>query len=141
MIPAAPARSIGRRLGKQSPSVKLQHDGVTFSNGRCGVMYVMRIRWIILLVGALLASPASAAPDSSTDVVRDPAVRVGPIVGGALACRNIVRSRLQIVPAVAGRSTLLLGDENALAKYFAGEPRAPRRTGAAAHGAFGSMSS
>jgi hypothetical protein len=76
----------------------------------------------MLLIGALLASPASAAPDSSTDVVRDLAVRVGPIVGGALACRNIVRSRLQIVPAVAGYTTLVLDDKNALAKYFAGEP-------------------
>jgi branched-chain amino acid transport system substrate-binding protein len=76
----------------------------------------------MLLISALLASPASAAPDSSIDVVRDLALRVGPIVGGALACRNIVRSRLQIVPAVAGHSTLVLDHENALAKYFAGKP-------------------
>jgi len=76
----------------------------------------------MFLVGALLASPASAAPDGSTDVVRDLAVRVGPIVGGALARRNIVRSRLQIVPAVAGHSTPVLDHKNALAKYFVGEP-------------------
>src|SRR6266705_3116641 len=101
MIPAAPARDTGRRRGKLSPSVKLQHDGATFSNGPCGVMCVMRTRWIMFLVGALLAPPASASPDGSTDVVRDLAVRVGPVVGGALARRDIVRSRLQIVPAVA----------------------------------------
>jgi len=49
------------------------------------------------LAGALLASPASAARDGSADVVRDLAVRVGPIVGGALICRDIVRSRLQVI--------------------------------------------
>jgi hypothetical protein len=57
----------------------------------------MRIRWTMFLAAALLASPANAARDCSTDVVRDLAVRVGPIVGGALACREIVRSRLQVI--------------------------------------------
>jgi len=51
----------------------------------------------MFLACALLASPASAARDGSADVVRDLAVRVGPIVGGALACREIARSRLQII--------------------------------------------
>ena len=74
----------------------------------------------MFLVGALLAPPASASPDGSTDVVRDLAVRVGPVVGGALARRDIVRSRLQIVPA--GHSALVPDYKNALAKYFAGEP-------------------
>lgn len=50
----------------------------------------------MFLACALLASPASAARDGSADVVRDLAVRVGPIVGGTLACREIVRSRPQI---------------------------------------------
>jgi hypothetical protein len=57
----------------------------------------MRTRWTMFLACALLASPASAARNGSADVVRDLAVRVGPIVGGALACREIVRSRLQII--------------------------------------------
>ncbi len=81
----------------------------------------------MLLAGALLASPASAAPDGSTDVVRDLAIRVGPIVGGTLACRDIVRSRLQVI--VDKFHTVIrdtAGNEadykNALAKYFAGEP-------------------
>jgi Periplasmic binding protein len=82
----------------------------------------MRIQWIMFLVGALLASPAGAAPDGGTDVIRDLAVRVGPIVGGASTCRDIVRSRLELVPAVAGHSTLVLDYQTALAKYFAGEP-------------------
>jgi len=51
----------------------------------------------MFLACALLASPASAAPDGSADVVRDLAVRAGPIVGGALACREIRRSRLQVI--------------------------------------------
>jgi branched-chain amino acid transport system substrate-binding protein len=55
----------------------------------------MRSR-IVFLVGALLASPASAAANS-VDIVRDLAGRVGPIVGAALSCRDIARSRLQVV--------------------------------------------
>jgi len=81
----------------------------------------------MLLAGALLASPASGAPDGSTDVVRDLAIRVGPIDGGTLACRDIVRSRLQVI--VDKFHTVIrdtAGNEadykNALAKYFAGEP-------------------
>jgi branched-chain amino acid transport system substrate-binding protein len=57
----------------------------------------MRFSWTMALVGALLAAPASAAPTSSTNLVRDLAFRVGPIVGAALACREIARSRLQII--------------------------------------------
>lgn len=87
----------------------------------------MRTRWIMLLAGALLASPASAAPDGSTDVVRDLAIRVGPIVGGTLACRDIVRSRLQVIvdkfhTVIRDTAGNEADDKNALAKYFAGEP-------------------
>jgi hypothetical protein len=57
----------------------------------------MRCYWTVFFVGALLASPASAASDSGTDVVRDLAGRVGPIVGAALACRDIARTRLQVI--------------------------------------------
>jgi hypothetical protein len=124
-------------------------------------MYVMRIRWIMFLVGALLASPASAAPDGSIDVVRNLAVRVGPVVGGALACRNIVRSRLQVIVGKshtvsrdaagneAQRSDLRgcsiaastrLGSTSPLTlNDFCGTAR--RRAEAAAHGAFDSTSS
>ena len=46
----------------------------------------MRTRWIVSFIGVLLAFPACAASDS-TDVVRDLASRVGPVVGVAVACR------------------------------------------------------
>jgi hypothetical protein len=57
----------------------------------------MRTRWTMFLACALLASPASAARDGRADAVRELAVRAGPIVGGALACREIVRSRPHII--------------------------------------------
>jgi branched-chain amino acid transport system substrate-binding protein len=57
----------------------------------------MRGCWTVFFVGALLASPASATSNSGTDVVRDLASRVGPIVGAALACRDIARARLQVI--------------------------------------------
>ena len=57
----------------------------------------MNLRWTILLVSALLAGAAEAAPDDKTDVVRDLAGRVGPMVGSALACRDIARPRTQVI--------------------------------------------
>jgi ABC-type branched-subunit amino acid transport system substrate-binding protein len=45
----------------------------------------------------LLAGAAEAAPGDKTDVVRDLAGRVGPIVGSALACRDIARPRIQLI--------------------------------------------
>jgi branched-chain amino acid transport system substrate-binding protein len=56
----------------------------------------MSPRWIIILVGAVLANVASAA-GSSIDVVRDLAGHVGPIVGQALACPDIARPRVQAI--------------------------------------------
>jgi branched-chain amino acid transport system substrate-binding protein len=49
------------------------------------------------LFGVLLASAAGAAPGNKTDVVRDLAGRVGPIVGSALACQDIARPRIRVV--------------------------------------------
>src|SRR6202140_2405909 len=57
----------------------------------------MTPRWMAALFGALLASAASAAPGGNTDVVRDLAGRVGPIVGSALACTDIARPRIQAI--------------------------------------------
>jgi branched-chain amino acid transport system substrate-binding protein len=54
-------------------------------------------RWITALFGALLVGAAGAAPGSNTDVVRDLAGRVGPIVGSALACTDIPRPRIQAI--------------------------------------------
>jgi ABC-type branched-subunit amino acid transport system substrate-binding protein len=44
-----------------------------------------------------LAGTAGAAAGDKTDVVRDLAGRVGPIVGSALACRDIARPRIQAI--------------------------------------------
>ncbi len=56
----------------------------------------MTLRWTVVF-GALLAGAASAAAGDKTDVVRDLAGRVGPVVGSALACRDIARPRIQII--------------------------------------------
>jgi hypothetical protein len=45
----------------------------------------------------LLAGAAQAAPGDKKDVVRDLAGRVGPMVGSALACRDIARPRIQVI--------------------------------------------
>src|SRR6202051_2720753 len=57
----------------------------------------MTHRWIAVLFSVLLASTADAAPGGNTDVVRDLAGRVGPIVGSALACTDIARPRIQTI--------------------------------------------
>ena len=57
----------------------------------------MTARLTILLFSALLAGPAGAAAGDKTDVVRDLAGRVGPIVGSALACRDIARPRIKAI--------------------------------------------
>jgi ABC-type branched-subunit amino acid transport system substrate-binding protein len=51
----------------------------------------------MVVFGALLAGAASAAAGDKTDVVRDLAGRVGPVVGSALACRDIARPRIQVI--------------------------------------------
>jgi ABC-type branched-subunit amino acid transport system substrate-binding protein len=57
----------------------------------------MITRLTLFLFGSLLAGTADAAADDKTDVVRDLAGRVGPIVGSALACREIARPRIQAI--------------------------------------------
>jgi branched-chain amino acid transport system substrate-binding protein len=57
----------------------------------------MTPRWMTILFGVLLASAAGAAPGDKTDVVRDLAGRVGPIVGSALACGDIARPRIRVI--------------------------------------------
>src|SRR3979411_2895407 len=57
----------------------------------------MTARLTILLFGTLLAGTAGAAAGDKTDVVRDLAGRVGPIVGSASACRDIARPRIQAI--------------------------------------------
>jgi ABC-type branched-subunit amino acid transport system substrate-binding protein len=57
----------------------------------------MTPRWMTILFGVLLASAVGAAPGDKTEVVRDLAGRVGPIIGSALACRDIARARIQVI--------------------------------------------
>jgi branched-chain amino acid transport system substrate-binding protein len=60
----------------------------------------MTPRWMTILFGlfgVLLAGAAGAAPGNKTDVIRDLAGRVGPIVGSALACEDIARPRIRII--------------------------------------------
>ena len=54
-------------------------------------------RLTLFLFSALLAGTAGAAAGDRTDVVRDLAGRVGPIVGSALACRDIARPRIKAI--------------------------------------------
>lgn len=61
-----------------------------------GAESAMTRRWMTILFSALLASTAGAA-GNNTDVVRDLARRVGPIVGSALACPDIARPRIQVI--------------------------------------------
>jgi len=56
----------------------------------------MSIRLSVFLAAALLTSPASAA-GNSVYVVRDLASRIGPIIGSAQVCRDIERSRVQVI--------------------------------------------
>lgn len=67
----------------------------------------MTSRWIafalravftgVVLIGVALAGTVSAAPGDKVDVVRDLTGRVGPVVGAALACRDIARPRIQVI--------------------------------------------
>ncbi len=54
-------------------------------------------RRILLLLGAVLTGATGAHAGDNTDIVRDLAVRVGPVIGSALACRDIARPRIQAV--------------------------------------------
>ncbi len=56
-----------------------------------------RSRWMAALLGALLAASATAATADNTNVVRDLAGRVGPIIGSASACPDIARPRVQFI--------------------------------------------
>src|ERR1700761_339534 len=54
------------------------------------------LRLTTILFGALLAGAAPASADDIS-MVRDLAGRVGPIIGSALACPNLARSRSQLI--------------------------------------------
>src|ERR1700761_7710914 len=54
------------------------------------------LRLTTILFGALLATAGPASADDLS-MVRDLAGRVGPIIGSALACPNLARSRSQLI--------------------------------------------
>src|SRR5271169_2416898 len=56
-----------------------------------------RSRWMAVLLGALFATAAGAAPGDNASIVRDLAGRVGPIIGSASACPDIARARVQTI--------------------------------------------
>ena len=55
------------------------------------------IRWMMVVFGVLLVGAGDAAAGNNMDIVRDLAGRIGPIVGSALACRDIARTRIQVI--------------------------------------------
>jgi ABC-type branched-subunit amino acid transport system substrate-binding protein len=57
----------------------------------------MSVRWPALVIAVSLAAPAGSAAAAPVDAVRSLAARVGPIVGAALACRDIARPRIQVI--------------------------------------------
>jgi ABC-type branched-subunit amino acid transport system substrate-binding protein len=60
--------------------------------------YAVKVFWTILVSSTLLANAGGAtAAGNNMDVVRDLTGRVGPIVGSALACRDIARTRIQVI--------------------------------------------
>ena len=64
-------------------------------------------RRILLLLAAVLSGTGTAGAGDNTDIVRDLAVRVGPVIGSALACRDIARPRIQ---AVAEKFAVVIRD-------------------------------
>ncbi len=67
-----------------------------------GVTLVLRnfsttARWMIVIFGVLFAGARDAAAGNNINIVRDLAGRVGPIVGSASACRDIARTRIEVI--------------------------------------------
>jgi hypothetical protein len=57
----------------------------------------VNLRWTSFLLSAFFITAAEAAPGDKIELVRDLAGRVGPVIGSALACPDIARSRIQLV--------------------------------------------
>jgi branched-chain amino acid transport system substrate-binding protein len=59
----------------------------------------MNTRWTIffLFLSCALLTGAAGAAAGNQDVVRNLAGRVGPVIGSALACRDIARPRIQLI--------------------------------------------
>jgi len=93
-------------------------------------IFGMTSRKTFLLIGALLASPANAAP-GDIDIVRDLAARIGPIIGAASACDDIARRRVQTIAdkfnQVIREASPGEPERNALARLFDGHIATGRR--------------
>jgi len=63
----------------------------------CVVRISVNLRWIALLFSFFLITAAKAAPGDKAELVRDLAGRVGPVIGSALSCPDIMRPRIQTV--------------------------------------------
>ena len=57
----------------------------------------MNARWTIFFLSCALLTGAGGAAAGNQDVVRNLAGRVGPVIGSALACRDIARPRIQLI--------------------------------------------
>ncbi|UFZ03108.1 ABC transporter substrate-binding protein [Bradyrhizobium ontarionense] len=57
----------------------------------------MTVRWSALIIGSLFGAPLTPAFAAASDMVRDLAGRVGPIVGQASACTDIAQGRVQTI--------------------------------------------
>ena len=55
------------------------------------------LRWTAFFLSFFFLTAAKAAPGDKTELVRDLAARVGPVIGSALACPDITRPRIQTV--------------------------------------------
>src|SRR5215212_3970860 len=58
---------------------------------------LVSLRWTAFLLSAFFITTAKAAPGNKINLVTDLAGRVGPIIGSALACPDIMRPRIQSV--------------------------------------------
>jgi branched-chain amino acid transport system substrate-binding protein len=61
------------------------------------VRVLVSLRWTAFLLSAFFITTAKAAPGDKINLVTDLAGRVGPIIGSALACPDIMRPRIQSV--------------------------------------------
>ena len=57
----------------------------------------MNARWTIFFLSCALLTGAGGAAADNQEVVRNLAGRVGPVIGSALACRDIARPRIQLI--------------------------------------------
>src|ERR1700760_2409327 len=92
--PCNAARKRRRRSGERSLRQNVIMSELRFSSSRPRGAFAMSFRLSMFLMGTLLATEANAG---STDVVRDLASRIGPIIGSAQVCRDIERARVQVI--------------------------------------------